>query len=548
MPISFFDRVKETSTTTGTGSFTLAGAVTGFRAFSSVLSVGSTNLTVYAIANDTANQWEIGLGYLSASTTLVRSVIYRNSSGTTSALNFSAGTKNVFITQPAKFGSNNHMLSDNVAGTPESRTNFTAFGYNTSIGGDSTTAVGASSTASASSASVFGAGATASGISSSAFGNASTASSLATTAVGATANAATQYATAVGYGASVTSSDYGTAVGQYSSVTGNNAVAFGGGNTSSGYQSIAVGVSNTSSGNTSIVIGSSSTASGNNSIAIGPSLNANQTEQFLTYMRVSPAGLSGVSVKYDSSTRELYAESGGGGGGVTQIIAGTGITITSTGPGGTGAVTINASGGGGGPNWATYQDNDMTPASLSLATPSSTTSSPYSTWFFSNSAGPTGSWMYQGMVGGPVGATYSNSSYPISTPITGGPPFGGSAVCYFPSYHNDIGASSTFQVAVGSSLPNYFSSVIYIGGGWPVFGATRFGHFIAAVQGMWSGTVTPMMAGVTLVDEFYDQYFNNTYFFFDCDSSAVSSMSGGSAIATFGGGTASYYSIFWYNY
>jgi hypothetical protein len=370
-----------------------------------------------------------------------------------------------------------------------------------------------------------------------------------------------QFTTALGYGTTV-SADYGTAVGQYAESTASNAVAVGGGaraygssstavgqqSYASGYAGAAYGLYANASGGNATAIGPNTTASGDASVALGDNVSAPNTNQFSVKMRSSPSGLSGSPVYWDSATNEVYAGSGGGGGGVTQIIAGTGITITSTGPSGTGAVTINASGGGGGPNWATYQDNDMSSISLSLATPSSTASSPYATWFFSGSASPTGSWMYQGMVGSAVGSTYNNNSYPISSPITGGPPFSGYAVCYFPSYQNDTGTASTFQVAVGSSLPSYFSSTIYIGGGWPVFGATRYGHFIAAVQGNWAGAVTAIMSGVTLVDEFYDSSYNNSYFFFDCDSSAVSNMSSGMSIASFGGSTASYHAIFWYNY
>jgi hypothetical protein len=54
------DRVKETSTTTGTGTFSLAGAETGFESF--VSGVGNTNLTYYAISNDGTSEWEVGIG------------------------------------------------------------------------------------------------------------------------------------------------------------------------------------------------------------------------------------------------------------------------------------------------------------------------------------------------------------------------------------------------------------------------------------------------------------------------------------------------------
>ena len=91
------DRVKETSTTTGTGSFTLAGAVTGFETFSSA--IGNTNTTYYAIVNTTDGEFEVGLGTVGAGT-LSRDTII-SSSNSDAAVNFSAGTKDVFCTLPA---------------------------------------------------------------------------------------------------------------------------------------------------------------------------------------------------------------------------------------------------------------------------------------------------------------------------------------------------------------------------------------------------------------------------------------------------------------
>ena len=97
MPLVVKDRVQETSTTTGTGTFTLAGAVTGFQSFSAI---GDGNTTYYAIV--LGSEWEVGLGtYTSSGTTLARNTILESSNGGT-AVNFSAGTKNVFVTYPAE--------------------------------------------------------------------------------------------------------------------------------------------------------------------------------------------------------------------------------------------------------------------------------------------------------------------------------------------------------------------------------------------------------------------------------------------------------------
>ena len=91
------DRVKETSTTTGTGTFTLAGAVTGFETFSSA--IGNSNTTYYAISLQGGAEFEVGLGTVAAGT-LARTTII-SSSNSDSAVDFSAGTKDVFCTLPA---------------------------------------------------------------------------------------------------------------------------------------------------------------------------------------------------------------------------------------------------------------------------------------------------------------------------------------------------------------------------------------------------------------------------------------------------------------
>ena len=90
------DRVQETTTTTGTGTVTLAGAVTGFQTFSVI---GDGNTTYYAITS--GNDWEVGLGtYTASGTTLSRDTILE-SSNSGSAITLS-GTSNVFVTYPAE--------------------------------------------------------------------------------------------------------------------------------------------------------------------------------------------------------------------------------------------------------------------------------------------------------------------------------------------------------------------------------------------------------------------------------------------------------------
>ena len=94
------DRVKETTTTTGTGTVTLLGASAGFQSFAAI---GNANTTYYTIAAQTGTEWEVGIGtFTSSGTTLARTTVLSNSSGTEpSALNFSAGTKDVFVTYPS---------------------------------------------------------------------------------------------------------------------------------------------------------------------------------------------------------------------------------------------------------------------------------------------------------------------------------------------------------------------------------------------------------------------------------------------------------------
>lgn len=100
MALVLNDRVKETSTSTGTGTINLAGAVSGFEGF--VAGIGSTNTTYYAIAHQSANEWEVGIGTITDATpdTLARTTVL-SSSNSDSAVNFTAGTKDVFCTYPA---------------------------------------------------------------------------------------------------------------------------------------------------------------------------------------------------------------------------------------------------------------------------------------------------------------------------------------------------------------------------------------------------------------------------------------------------------------
>ena len=100
MALVLNDRVKETTTTTGTGTINLAGAETGFESF--VAGVGNSNTCYYCIAHQSANEFEVGLGTVTDASpdTLARTTII-SSSNSDSAVDFSAGTKDVFCTLPA---------------------------------------------------------------------------------------------------------------------------------------------------------------------------------------------------------------------------------------------------------------------------------------------------------------------------------------------------------------------------------------------------------------------------------------------------------------
>jgi len=97
MPLVVKDRVKETTTTTSTGTYTLAGTTAGFQSFSVI---GDGNTTYYTVTDGI--DWEVGIGtYTSAGTTLSRDTILE-SSNSGNAVNWGVGSKEVFVTYPAE--------------------------------------------------------------------------------------------------------------------------------------------------------------------------------------------------------------------------------------------------------------------------------------------------------------------------------------------------------------------------------------------------------------------------------------------------------------
>lgn len=100
MSLIVADRVKETTTTTGTGALTLAGAVTGFQTFDAVCA--DSDQAWYCIAHRSTGEWEVGRGTFNAGT-LSRDLVTA-SSNSGSAVSLTSGTKDVFLTVPTRAG------------------------------------------------------------------------------------------------------------------------------------------------------------------------------------------------------------------------------------------------------------------------------------------------------------------------------------------------------------------------------------------------------------------------------------------------------------
>lgn len=99
MALVIADRVKETTTTAGTGTVALAGAVAGFQSFAVI---GNNNHTYYTIVDNTNNTWEVGIGtYTASGTTLSRDTVLA-SSNSNNLVPFAGVVKDVFVTYPAE--------------------------------------------------------------------------------------------------------------------------------------------------------------------------------------------------------------------------------------------------------------------------------------------------------------------------------------------------------------------------------------------------------------------------------------------------------------
>lgn len=99
MALVINDRVKVTSTTTGTGAMALGTAVTGFETFAQ--GIGNNNTTYYCIFNQGTTEFEVGLGTLDGTSANLTRTTVISSSNSDAAVNFTSGTKDVFCTLPA---------------------------------------------------------------------------------------------------------------------------------------------------------------------------------------------------------------------------------------------------------------------------------------------------------------------------------------------------------------------------------------------------------------------------------------------------------------
>jgi hypothetical protein len=101
--ITFYDRIKETTTTTGTGNIVLLGASPQYLSFASRYTANNQNDSFYyCIAAQAGTEFEIGLGNLATANTIARSVVTA-SSNSDQLVNFSAGTKDVYVTLAANY-------------------------------------------------------------------------------------------------------------------------------------------------------------------------------------------------------------------------------------------------------------------------------------------------------------------------------------------------------------------------------------------------------------------------------------------------------------
>ena len=285
MALVVADRVQETTTTTGTGTYTLAGAKDGFQSFAAV---GDGNTCYYAITDGT--DWETGIGTFTLSgTTLARTTIIE-SSNSDAAVNWGAGSKDIFVTAPADktllVGRN--LYADN----PSSPTAPSATGTNAVAIGDGADATAARATA-------IGFNTTASGASGVALGPSAVASGVWASAIGGNTDATNTGSAALGYN---------------SQSVGENSVSLGHAY-ASGTDSFAAAIANNTStygatGANSIAIGQEAKASSSNAVSIGgmsgaPSLASNSLAVAIGWATASGSGAFAVGNNSQATATQL---------------------------------------------------------------------------------------------------------------------------------------------------------------------------------------------------------------------------------------------------
>jgi hypothetical protein len=370
MALVLADRVKETTTSTGTTAITLAGAATGYQTFSSA--VGNANTTYYTVADQTGANWEVGIGtYTTSGNTLSRDTVLA-SSNAGSLVTFTAGTKDVFVTYPAEralytggpLGTPTSgtltnctfpTLNQNTTGTAATATNLASgsagtIPYQTASGTTAMLAVGttgqvltSNGAAAPTWATASGGGGTATGTSytnptaagtaAAAFGSGSSAATLNSIAVGYQCSTAGSYAAAFGYIASavglgstaigantVSTPSASTSIGCNSgyggsvTATGSGAMALGG-SYASGTDSFAAAIGNNTSsygatGANSIVLGRQSNAT-NYAMAVGYTCVASASNACALGASATASGTSSVAVGQNVTASGSYSFASG---------------------------------------------------------------------------------------------------------------------------------------------------------------------------------------------------------------------------------------------
>lgn len=317
------DRVLETSTTTGTGDLTLAGAVTGYQSFAAVGDGNTCNYAIEEVDGDgvPSGDWEVGLGtYTASGTTLARTTVYR-SSNSDAAVNFGAGTKNVYVARVAdEISVSQGTLGGEVFGAGNDgilsgKTRSTVVGAdNISVGSDSV---------------LIGWGNTCAGSTS--------------ITIGRSCNVTTGSASFVAAVNKTVSPSGGSAVGILCNSLSGFSVAIGAGASTSANGTIAIGRNANVSGASSTAIGHTAVASDDQCIVIGNSTASTGDNQFIvgsdvTYIRDVYFGNGPVS----ATPSDAYINGTGGSG---TDIAGADLTLAGgkgTGAGAGGQVVIQA--------------------------------------------------------------------------------------------------------------------------------------------------------------------------------------------------------------